>query len=53
MCMSCEAQHGVGIGWGVGQLYRIERPIDGGEARWFCIAGGNPDPERDASDLMT
>lgn len=53
MCMTCAAQYGVGIGWGVGQLYRIHHPQDGGEARWLCIAGGNPDPDVDASDLMT
>lgn len=53
MCMSCAAQHGIGIGWGVGQLYKIDKPQDGGAARWLCIAGGNPDPDRDASELMT
>ncbi len=42
MCMSCAAQLGVGIGWGVGQLYRIDKPHDGGAVRWLCIAGGNP-----------
>jgi len=52
MCMPCSGQHGSGIGWGVGQLYRLDHPRDGGEARWLCIAGGNPDPDRDASDLM-
>lgn len=53
MCMSCAAEHDVGIGWGVGQPYRLEDRQDENKARWLCIAGGNPEPERDAFDLMT
>jgi hypothetical protein len=45
MCLSCFAHHGVGLGWGVGQLYRLFGNDDEGEPVWRCIAGGNPEPE--------
>jgi hypothetical protein len=41
MCPSCYAEHGIGIGWGVGQLYRKRNSV-----QWVCIAGGNPDLEQ-------
>ncbi len=37
MCPNCYADRGVGIGWGLGQLYRL-----GPSGTWRCIAGGNP-----------
>jgi hypothetical protein len=40
MCPKCYMGHGMGIGWGIGQLYRNCR-----EGRWRCIAGGNPNPQ--------
>jgi hypothetical protein len=40
MCPQCYMEHGSGIGWGIGQLYR---QCDG--RRWRCIAGGNPNVE--------
>jgi hypothetical protein len=39
MCPNCYAEHGTGIGWGIGQLYRN---CDEGQCR--CIAGGDPNP---------
>ena len=43
MCFPCFADHGEGIGWGVGQLYwKLAN------AEWRLIAGGDPnatDPE--------
>ena len=47
MCPGCMAKHGRGIGWGIGQFYRVQ--IDPGTqmTRWIVIAGGNPFPEED------
>ena len=42
MCMVCFDKSGVGIGWGVGQLYRLMPPDADGERAWASIAGGNP-----------
>ncbi len=44
MCAQCFAGHGKGIGWGVGQLYRVQVSPDGHFHRWICIAGGNTLP---------
>jgi hypothetical protein len=40
MCPHCYVDHGAGIGWGVGQLYRKRANF----GPWLCIAGGNPEP---------
>ena len=37
MCPNCYGDQGVGIGWGIGQLYR-----HGPQGVWRCIAGGDP-----------
>jgi hypothetical protein len=42
MCMPCYARIGVGIGWGIGQLFRFAGKDEEGEPVWFCIAGGPP-----------
>lgn len=42
MCMTCFDKVGVGIGWGVGQLYRLLPPDEEGDRAWASIAGGNP-----------
>lgn len=47
MCPGCLAKHGRGIGWGIGQFYRVQRTSDGEKTRWVMIAGGNPFPEED------
>jgi hypothetical protein len=45
MCPNCYAKMGVGIGWGVGQLYRARE-----NSNWQCIAGGQPStPETEDS----
>lgn len=49
MCMACFARHGVGVGWGVGQLYRLVGNEAEGEPVWRCIAGGNPEPSDDGA----
>lgn len=43
MCTPCFAQHGAGIGWGLGQLFRLSGETEDGDPRWICIAGGPPD----------
>lgn len=45
MCVNCFAGQGKGIGWGVGQLYRVQIAPDRSRHRWVCIAGGNTLPE--------
>lgn len=45
MCMTCYAEHGVGIGWGIGQLYRLMGKDANGDPRWACIAGGDTEPD--------
>ena len=45
MCLSCFGEHGTGISWGVGQLFKFAGENEDGDPRWVCIAGGNPDPE--------
>lgn len=47
MCAGCYAKHGKGIGWGVGQFYRLQVSSDRSRRRWVCIAGGNPVPQED------
>jgi hypothetical protein len=42
MCKGCYEKHGMGIGWGTGQLYR-NRGLYG----WQCIAGGNTNSYED------
>lgn len=37
MCADCTVHHGVGIGWGSGQLYRRES-----DGRWLMVSGGDP-----------
>ena len=46
MCMPCYTEIGRGIGWGVGQLYRLQQTA-GDEPIWVCIAGGDPTCPRD------
>lgn len=43
MCMACFSTHGSGLGWGLGQLFRLRGQDEDGEPRWVCIAGGPPD----------
>jgi hypothetical protein len=43
-CMSCFDKHGMGIGWGVGQLYKRKGSFASGDPLWVCIAGGNQQP---------
>ena len=41
-CIDCFDQHGLGLGWGVGQLYKRKSSSADGDPLWICIAGGNP-----------
>lgn len=52
MCMTCYGTHGVGIGWGVGQLYRLMPENETGERNWVSIAGGDPNPADSSSASM-
>jgi hypothetical protein len=45
MCLGCYAGQGTGIGWGIGQLYRLVGKDGNGMANWICIAGGPPNAE--------
>ena len=45
MCLPCFGEHGTGIGWGVGQLFKLVGENEDGDPRWVCIAGGNLEPE--------
>lgn len=42
MCLPCFGQHGIGISWGLGQLYKLRGVSQDGDAMWVCIAGGDP-----------
>jgi hypothetical protein len=42
MCADCFAEHGVGLGLGIGQLYRRER-----DGRWLLVPGEEYDGGRD------
>lgn len=42
MCPNCYAGKGAGIGWGIGQLYKVRE----GNA-WQCVAGGQPSGPED------
>lgn len=43
MCMPCFAEHGLGLGLGVGQLFRrYDDDYDRSRGRWQCIAGCAP-----------
>ena len=44
MCLPCFSEKGAGVGYGVGQLFKISEPDENGDNHWFCIAGGDPDP---------
>ena len=37
MCPHCYVGKGVGVGWGIGQLYRARE-----NNAWQCVAGGEP-----------
>lgn len=37
MCGACFYEHGSGVGWGVGQLYRAD-----GSGNWRLLVGSNP-----------
>ncbi|GAB0115556.1 endonuclease NucS domain-containing protein [Acidisoma sp. C75] len=45
MCADCTLYHGVGIGWGTGQLYRRES-----DGRLLLVAGESPDDDDDDDD---
>lgn len=49
MCLSCFGYHGVGVGWGAGQLYRLVGQDAEGEPIWRCIAGGDPELNDDSA----
>ncbi|MCP4122775.1 MAG: hypothetical protein GY751_13565 [Bacteroidetes bacterium] len=44
MCMPCYDNQGIGIGWGIGQLYRLMPENDEGLRNWVAIAGSDPVP---------
>src|SRR5690606_10891945 len=45
MCLTCFGKDGAGLGWGVGQLYRMFGKDTNGMPIWRCIAGGNLEPD--------